>query len=73
MIGYSIHLQKLNEAGDRKHFGIRFGRYCIKRNISVIEVTQQLGVSRQAVYNWFAGMSEPRKEMVSRIRELYSV
>ena len=73
MIGYSIHLQKINDAGDRKRFGVRFGRLCIRKNISVIEITQQLGVSRQTVYNWFAGKSEPSKETMAKIRELYSV
>ena len=73
MIGYSIHLQKINKAGDRKRFGVRFGRLCISKDISVIEITQQLGVSRQTVYNWFAGKSEPNKATIERIRELYSV
>ncbi len=71
MIGYSIHLQKRNKAANGKLFGVRFGRYCIKNNISVIEVTQQLKVTRQAVYFWFTGETEPRTAMVQKILELY--
>lgn len=73
MIGYSRRIQRLNTAASTKLFGVRFGRYCIKNDISVIELTQQLGTSRQTVYNWFLGISQPRKETVERIRELYPV
>ena len=73
MIGYSLHLQKLNKAGDKKNIGVRLGRHCIKNDISVLEVAEQLGVSRQAIYNWFSGKSVPHKVMADLISELYSV
>ena len=73
MIGYSLHLQRINNAGDSKRIGVRFGRLCIRKNISVIEISQQLNVSRQTIYNWFAGKSEPSKATTARIRELYSL
>ena len=73
MIGYSIHLSELNKAGDRKNIGVRLGSHCIKRGIPVSAVAKKLGVTRQTVYNWFAGVSEPRKELVVKIRSLYSV
>ena len=73
MLGYSLHLQKLNKAADAKSIGVRLGRYCIKHDISVIDIAGQFGVSRQAVYNWFVGKSVPSKLMGEQIAELYSV
>ena len=55
MVGYSLRLLHGNRKASKKRFGVRFGRHCIDSNISVIEVVEKLGVSRQSVYNWFKG------------------
>jgi predicted DNA-binding protein YlxM (UPF0122 family) len=73
MIGYSLLIQKLNKLGDKKNVGVRLGRHCIENDISVMEVAEQLQVTRQSVYNWFIGKSVPRKDIAEKIRELYPV
>lgn len=73
MIGYSIQFQKRNRAANKKLFGVQFGKHCIQHNISVMEVAQRLNVTRQTVYFWFTGATEPRKETAQKIRELYSL
>lgn len=73
MLGYSLHMQQLNKKADAKNLGVRLGRYCIRCNIPVITVAKQMGLSRQAVYNWFVGRSAPSAEMAQKISELYPV
>lgn len=53
--GYSTHIVRLNKKADTKLLGVRLGRACIKKDISVITVAARVGVSRQTVYNWFCG------------------
>ena len=71
MLGYSLHLQKLNKKADAKNLGVRLGRYCIRCGIPVSTVAQQMGLSRQAIYNWFVGKSAPSVEMAEKISKLY--
>jgi transcriptional regulator with XRE-family HTH domain len=59
MIGYTLHLQQRNRQADKRKLGVRLGRYCIRQGVPVAQVVELLGVSRQAVYNWFAGVNEP--------------
>ena len=73
MVGYSIHLQKLNKAASAKSIGVRIGRFCIKNNIPVKSVATQFGITRQAVYNWFSGKSVPNQKMAAQISDLYPV
>lgn len=71
MLGYSLHLQKLNKKANAKNLGVRLGRYCIRCGIPVSAVAQQMGLSRQAIYNWFVGKSAPSVEMAEKISKLY--
>jgi transcriptional regulator with XRE-family HTH domain len=73
MVGYSIRLLHGNRKASKKRFGVRFGRHCIDSNISVIEVVDKLGVSRQSVYNWFLGKHEPNPAQAAKISQLFSV
>ncbi len=59
MIGYTLHIQQRNRAADKRKLGVRLGRYCIRHGVPVAQIVELLGVSRQAVYNWFAGVNEP--------------
>lgn len=67
-VGYSVQTLKINEAADAGRLGVRLGRLCIEKNISVAEVAEAMRVSRQTVYNWFRGAKSPcegeRAEMV---------
>lgn len=51
--GYSLRIADLNKKADGALLGVKLGRVCIKNNVSVVEVSGVLGVSRQTVYNWF--------------------
>jgi predicted transcriptional regulator len=43
---------------------------CIDYDVPVAEVSSQLGVSRQTVYNWFTGVHEPNQELTELIEEI---
>ena len=73
MIGYSLALQKANRKASKKSLGVRLGRHCIDSGISVIEVTEALGVSRQCVYNWFLGEHEPGLAHAKKIADSFSI
>ena len=73
--GYSARLIELNKRADKNQLGVRLGRACIRKKVPVSEIANQLGVSRQTVYNWFCGINEPRdnvaEEIKSMIRSFY--
>jgi transcriptional regulator with XRE-family HTH domain len=58
-VGYSVQTLKDNAAADAGRLGVRLGRLCIDKNISVAEVAEAMQVSRQTVYNWFRGTKSP--------------
>lgn len=69
MRGYSLYVAEAILNGDKDRLGVRLGRACIERNISVTKVAEDLGVTRQAIYFWFTGVydpSETRKPEVER-------
>lgn len=68
--GYSARLIKLNKQADSKLIGVRLGRMCIRHDVPVSVVASTLGVSRQTVYNWFAGGSIPQTVFMERIKRL---
>jgi DNA-binding XRE family transcriptional regulator len=68
--GYSLKLIELNKASDKELLGVYFGAVCIKNDVPVAEVAQKLKVSRQAVYNWFTGVSNPNVQMAIKIEKL---
>lgn len=60
MQGYTIRLAKAIEEADGNLLGVQLGRACLARDVPVSVVSKNLGVTRQTVYNWFLGLSEPR-------------
>jgi transcriptional regulator with XRE-family HTH domain len=70
--GYSARLIELNKKADQSMIGVQLGRACIKANVSVFDVAEKLGVSRQTVYNWFSGVSDPQPAYVSLVEGLLS-
>lgn len=66
MHGYSIRVAEAIREADGDMLGVQLGRACLARDISVSQVATALGVTRQTVYFWFTGVSEPR----GRTREL---
>lgn len=70
MIGYTMYMQQANKAASSKSLGVKFGRHCIKNNISVAKLSEQFGVSRQTVYNWFSGRNEPGPQYIPMINKI---
>lgn len=68
--GYSARLIELNKRADKRLLGVRLGRVCIKHNVPVADVASQLGVSRQTIYNWFTGASNPQQTFVDAVEVL---
>jgi DNA-binding phage protein len=68
--GYSVRLVELNKQANPRLVGVRLGKVCIKKNIPVSEVARELGVSRQTVYNWFVGESNPQNLSVDAVEQL---
>lgn len=65
--GYSARLVKANEDADTTLLGVRLGRRCIEGDVSVKNVAEYIGVSRQTIYNWFSGVSSPLNQNVARV------
>lgn len=65
--GYSLSLLKANQAADQKLVGVQLGKYCINKEIPVVDVAETFGVSRQTVYSWFIGQHEPQAGMAEQI------
>lgn len=60
MRGYSIRVAEAIQGADPSLLGVQLGRACLARDISVSEAAKGLNVTRQTVYHWFLGLSEPR-------------
>ncbi len=60
MRGYSIRVAEAIKEADGSLLGVQLGRACLARDISVSVVAKGLKVTRQTVYHWFLGLSEPR-------------
>jgi DNA-binding XRE family transcriptional regulator len=61
--GYSARLVKLNKEASRKLLGVRLGRACIANDVAVSQVAYELVVSRQTIYNWFTGATNPHADL----------
>lgn len=60
--GYSARIiNEINEANPEL-LGVRLGRLCVTKNISVVDASRHFKVSTQTVYNWFRGLSSPSRE-----------
>lgn len=57
--GYSLRLVDQNKMADDRRLGVRLGRVCIAHDVPVTVVADRFGVTRQTVYNWFRGASDP--------------
>lgn len=68
MRGYSIRVAEAIQEADGNLLGVQLGRACLARDISVSTAAEALGVTRQTVYHWFLGLSEPRGKTCDAIR-----
>lgn len=69
-LGYSAHTILLNKKADVNRLGVALGRTAIKKGVSVVDISQYLGVSRQTVYNWFVGAYDPKADQIKNITKL---
>lgn len=67
--GYSLRLRDLNRRAPSKLLGVRLGRACIKHDVPATVVADRMGVSRQTVYNWFRGTSNPGPGLTDAIEQ----
>ena len=68
--GYSAKIIGLNAGASEERLGVALGRVCIALDIPVSVIAEQIGVSKQTIYNWFMGAYEPHascKMAVERI------
>jgi hypothetical protein len=68
MRGYSIRIAEGIKEADINSLGVQLGRACLARDIPVATVAADLGVTRQTVYQWFLGLSEPRGRSCDTIK-----
>jgi hypothetical protein len=60
MQGYTIRVAQGIKEADGNLMGVKLGRVCLAQDIPVATVAEALGVTRQTIYYWFLGRSEPR-------------
>jgi hypothetical protein len=68
--GYSYRLVVANKAANPKHIGVKLGKYCIAKDIPVMEIAKKFSVSRMTIYQWFTGNTMPHKTMAEKIEKL---
>lgn len=68
MYGYSIRVAEAIKEADGSLLGVKLGRACLARDIPVSTAAKALGVTRQTVYHWFLGLSEPRGKAIDAIK-----
>lgn len=68
MHGYSIRVAEAIKEADGSLLGVQLGRACLARDIPVSTAAKALGVTRQTVYHWFLGLSEPRGKAIDAIK-----
>lgn len=65
--GYSQYTVSTNKSADKRLLGVALGRLCIAKGVPVSAVAERFGVSRQTVYNWFAGRHLPHPALTNAI------
>jgi DNA-binding transcriptional regulator YiaG len=70
--GYSLRLIERNSQANENKLGVQLGRVCIKQNVPVSVVAGRFGVTRQTVYNWFSGISNPAEPLHGLVTQYIS-
>ena len=66
--GYSQRLvDAIQNDTSSKSLGVALGRFIIKNDIPVLNVSEALGVSRMTIYNWVTQETHPSRENGTRI------
>lgn len=67
--GYASGFVARVQSADRTLIGVQLGLLCIERDVPVLWVAEQTGVSRQTVYRWFLG-APPQGERLVQVEKL---
>ena len=67
--GYSLRLRDTNRRAPSKLLGVRLGRVCIKHDVPASVVADRMGVTRQTIYNWFRGDSNPSPNLTAIVEQ----
>jgi len=70
MHGYTIRIAEALNNADGDLAGVKLGQLCIKHDIAVTKVAKYLGVTRQTVYSWFTGKSQPQSSYADAVARL---
>lgn len=70
MQGYTIRIAEAINNADGSLIGVKLGRLCIKHDVPVSKVASYLGVTRQTVYYWFTGKSQPQASFADAVVRL---
>jgi len=57
--GYSQRTVDAIQRANADSLGVALGKLCIRHDIPVSEVANDIGVSRMTVYKWFDGSANP--------------
>lgn len=68
-IGYSAETIRKLKDGDRTRLGVKLGLYCVQHDISVSAIALKFGVTRATVYNWFAGICDPHRNISAKVAQ----
>lgn len=71
-MNYTQKVTRRNAEADSTLLGVRLGRLCIEREVSVHDVAAVLDVSRMVVYRWFAGRNDVSKHLRNRVESYYN-
>jgi|TARA_R100001129_G_scaffold87202_2_gene59464 hypothetical protein len=59
--GYSNKIVNANANADMDSAGVKLGRFCIKYDRRVSDVSERFNVSKLTIYKWFDGSWVPNK------------
>lgn len=70
--GYdSLFVQRV-EAADQHPLVWYIAELCIQKNVPIVYVAEQVGVTRATVYNWMLGKSMPRERHLEQMPKVIS-
>ena len=71
MNNYSVKTVRLNSEANQDLLGVQLGRLCISSSIPVNKVAMDVGVTKSAVYRWFAGKTDVNKHLREKVLAYY--
>lgn len=73
MIKYSRKTYEAVSKADMNMLGVQLGAACVDAEIPVQVVARWMGVSRQAVYYWFTGVTDIEPKKRPRVQSIINI